>query len=318
RAGLVAALATLRRAWLGVGLAAVIIAAALGAWIASATLRPVTELVRSVDAIAAGKADVTAMPAASDEFGELIAAFSRLHEALAAQQQSLLAAERVAAWREVARHVAHEVKNPLAPIRLTVENLRRARLQAPERFEALFDEGTATILEEVEQLRRMVAEFSEFARLPPPARQPVRIDRLIDAVLDLHAAEDGVVFSRRYDPQMPAAPLDPDQLSQALKNVVGNAVDAVRGAGRPGRIEVVAALERSTLRVEVADNGPGLSVEAARRIFTPYYTTKPGGTGLGMAITHRIVTEHGGTISAANRSEGGVRVTLRLPLEASR
>jgi signal transduction histidine kinase len=306
------------RLFLLVGVAAGLLAGLAGLLIARGSSRPVDELVRAVDAIGAGEADYTFTRQVEDEFQELISAFSRLHRSLEFQQQRSRAAERVAAWREVARHVAHEVKNPLVPIRLTVENLLRARERHPERFEEMLDEGAATILEEVDRLRRMVGEFSEFARMPIPERRPVDPAALIEETLRLYAAEPGLEIVRLVEPGLPTIEVDEDQISRALKNVVGNAVEAMRSdAAKPGRtkrLELRAASTGEWVTIEIADSGAGFSVEAAERIFEPYYTTKSEGSGIGMWITYRIITEHGGVIAAENRTEGGARVVLRLPV----
>jgi signal transduction histidine kinase len=311
-------LARMRNGFLVLGGVAGLVAALIGLWIARGVSRPVRELVRAFDAVAAGEADYDFPASRQDELQELVASVSRLHRALEVHRQRSTAAERVATWRDVARHVAHEVKNPLVPIRLTVENLVRARQRAPERFDSLFDEGMRTILEEVDQLRRMVEEFSAFARLPLPVREPRDLEALLDSVLDLFGSVPGVEISRRYGGGLSGVPLDSDQVSRALKNVVGNAVEILgergAGTGESPRIEVRTAVEDDMARIDIEDNGPGFSEEAARSVFDPYFTTRSGGTGLGMALTYRIVTEHGGVITASNRERGGARVTIRLPL----
>lgn len=297
-----------------------LIAALAGVWIARRTARPVRDLVRAFDAIARGEADYSFSIRAQDEMQELVKSFSRLHRALEDQRRRSVATERVAAWREVARHVAHEVKNPLAPIRLTVENLLRARIQAPEKFDEMFREGMQTILDEVQQLSRMVSEFAEFARLPLPAHRPVVLDELIDRAVDLYASEPGVTIRKEIDPGLPRVELDADQVSRALKNVIGNAIEAAMSAeGRSGGeplVRIRAGAAEGMAEIEIADSGPGLSEEAERRLFEPYFTTKEHGTGLGMALTYRIIIEHGGVIFAENRTEGGARVVIRLPLRA--
>jgi len=300
---------------LGIGaLAGIGLAVLAGVWIARRASRPVGELVRAVDAIAAGEADYTFSRQAEGELEELVTAFSRMHRTLALQQERVRAAERVAAWREVARHVAHEVKNPLAPIRLTVENLARARRTAPELFDGMFDEGMETILEEVERLRRLVGEFSEFARLPLPRRRPVDVREMIVETLALFAAEPGLSIERRDAEGLPAVDLDPDQFSRALKNVIGNAVEAMRAVdGGPRLLCVETGMDEGLLRIEVTDSGPGFSDEASERAFEPYFTTKEEGTGLGMPITSRIIHEHGGVIRAESPTGGGARVVIRLP-----
>ncbi len=311
-------LASMTRSYALFGSVIGVLAALAGVAIARGVARPVDDVIRAFDAIADGRADYTFDVRSRDAMQELPAAFSRTHRALELQRRRSAAAERVAAWREVAQHLAHEVKNPLVPIRLTVENLTQARRLAPERFDRMFDDGMRTILEEVQQLSRIVSEFTEFARLPLPAPRPTDLGRLVDRAIELHASEPGLHIERRIEADLPRVPVDPDLVSRALKNIVGNAVDAVReGASRSGiepRIEIRARSADGMAEIEVADNGPGLSDESARHIFEPYFTTKPDGTGLGMTLTYRIIVDHGGTIVAENREGGGARVIIRLPL----
>ncbi len=304
----------LRGAWLGLTLVAALAAALVGLVLGRRAARPVDQLVRAVDAIAAGKEDYDFPGIPKDEFDELVASFSRLQRSLEQQQRRSAAAERVAAWRDVARHVAHEVKNPLAPIRLTVQNLQRARQEHPEAFDRLFEEGTQTILEEVDQLSRLVGEFSEFARLPDPDPAQESLERLLDEVLELFAADPGLTIVRRSG-DVPSVHIDRDQISRVFKNIVGNAVDAM-AAARTRELYVETAIVDGYAEIRFADTGPGFAGDAERRVFEPYFTTKSHGTGLGMAISFRIVAEHGGEIVAENRSEGGARVTVRLPLTA--
>jgi signal transduction histidine kinase len=307
-------------AFLLLGIGVGLIAAVAGVWIARRTARPVRDLIAAFDAIASGEADYSFRARAHDEMQELVNSFSHLHRALDDQRRRAMATERVAAWREVARHVAHEVKNPLAPIRLTVENLLRARSQAPEKFDSMFEEGMHTILEEVQQLSRMVAEFAEFARLPLPTHRPEDLQNLIDRAVELYAFEPGVTVRQHVAPGLPRVALDADQISRALKNVIGNAIDATRdadhGDGESPAVEIRAGVDDEMAQIVVADNGPGFSPEAERRLFEPYFTTKEHGTGLGMALTYRIIIEHGGVIFAENDPQGGARVILRLPLQA--
>jgi signal transduction histidine kinase len=317
RRGLAAEMERLRLHALAAVAGVTLIAALVGWWMARSLTRPVQELVRAVDAIAAGDADYTFTRRTEDAFEELVSAFSRLHRSLEFQQERSRAAERVAAWREAARRVAHEVKNPLAPIRLTVENLVRVRERAPEKFDRMFDEGMGTILEEVERLRRLVNEFSEFARLPRPQRSPTDLARLVEATVALYDAEPGVRVACVAPRDWPEIPLDADQVSRVLKNVIGNAVEAVRESGTGGAVEVRLERDEDWATVVVSDDGPGFAADDRERLFEPYFTTKSGGTGLGLAISHRIVTEHAGWITADNRPGGGGQVTIRLPLDAA-
>jgi signal transduction histidine kinase len=303
----------LRLSFLLLGGGGALLAALAGLWIAGTITRPVSRLIHSVDAIARGEADYTFPVSSGHELDELVESFSRLHRSLAEQQSRALAAERVAAWREAARRVAHEIKNPLVPIRLTVENLVRARARAPEQFDGLFEEGSRTILEEVAQLQRLVGEFSEFARLPRPQPLDTPLEPLVQSVLSLLGAEERVEVVRSGDP-LPSASVDPGQISRALKNVLQNAIEA---SPREGDAAAVVAVETSVgpdaIDIRVADRGPGFPPDTIGRVFEPYFTTKSGGTGLGMAIAQRILTEHGGTIEVRNRNGGGAVVTLSFP-----
>jgi len=302
----------LRGAWAGLTLVAALAAALVGLVLGRRATRPIDQLVRAVDAIAAGKEDYDFPGIPQDEFDRLVASFSRMKRSLEQQQRRSVTAERVAAWQEVARHVAHEVKNPLAPIRLTVQNLQRARQGHPEAFGRLFEEGTQTILEEVDQLSRLVGEFSEFARLPAPNPAMEPLERLLDEVLELFASNPGLTIVRRSG-DVPPVHIDRDQISRVFKNIVGNAIDAMTAA-QTRELHVDTAIVDGYAEIRFADTGSGFSGDAERRVFEPYFTTKSHGMGLGMAISYRMVAEHGGEIVAENRPEGGARVTVRLPL----
>jgi nitrogen fixation/metabolism regulation signal transduction histidine kinase len=236
----------------------------------------------------------------------------------------------VAAWQEVARRVAHEVGNALTPIRLAVENLRRTRERAPAEIDrALREEGTA-ILEEVESLRRMVEEFSLFARLPAPRVRACDLGEVARQTLALSAARIAAlgVDAEVKDAGAPHVVRgDPDLLGRALGNVVANALDALEGAAEKRLRIVLSATPEGTgpggaarpplfESIEVCDTGPGFAKELAGRMFEPYITTRveKGGTGLGLALVQRVVREHGGSVAAGNGPEGGAYVILELPI----
>jgi signal transduction histidine kinase len=229
---------------------------------------------------------------------------------LAQGRERLAVAERVAAWRDVARALAHELKNPLTPIAMSVELLRDARGRPG--FEEVLDESTRAIGEEVRRLRRIVDEFSRFARMPAPALAEVPAGELAQSLLALFpAAPPGVTLVRELAPDLPALRADRDQLLQVLHNLVKNALEAMPEGGT---LTLRARRDGEAVRFEVADTGPGLAPELQARIFEPWVTTKPGGTGLGLAIAARIVEEHGGRIEVASRPGKGATFTVRLPL----
>jgi signal transduction histidine kinase len=331
----------LRAAFGGVAPVAVLSALAIGALLAAGIARPVRALAARAEAMA-GDARVPSdrrvapfSPARDpDEVRSLTRAFDRMVEGLAESERQRLAAERAAAWQEVARRVAHEVRNALSPIGLAVENLRRTRARAPADLDRSLEVETATILEEVASLGRLVDEFSRFARLPAPVRAPCDLRALVDqalAVLAPRLAEAQIEVTVADGGARHAINADADQLGRALKNIIANAIDALApqggaGAGAPGkggpgrRITINLGATGSQEEIAVRDNGPGLSREALRRVFEPYFTTRGerGGTGLGMAIVHRIITEHGGRVSAGNVGAGGAEIVVRLPRDAPR
>jgi signal transduction histidine kinase len=305
----------IRRTALVVGGVGILLGVLLSSWAAARVSRPVEQLAQGARAVAAGDWDARVEVRSTDEIGALAEAFNSMTRELREQRERLVQAERVAAWRELARRLAHELKNPLFPLQITVENLQRAREQAPAEFDEVFRESTDTLLAELGNLKTIVGRFSDFARMPAPQLETVQVNQLVRQVLQLFDAQlaaGGVQVSAELDETLPAIQADPEQLARALQNLVLNALDAmpqggtiaVRTSGRPG---VVA--------VEVTDSGAGLTPEECERLFTPYYTTKRHGTGLGLAIVQSVVADHHGRISVA--SEPGRGATFRIDLPES-
>ena len=225
----------------------------------------------------------------------------------------LIRAQKVAAWREVARRLAHEIKNPLTPIQLCAERMRRQFAGAEPRARALVDECTSTIVGEVESLKGLVDEFSQFARMPSPRTVPTDLTRLIADALGLY---DGVVAGVRIEqrpaPGLGLVKLDPEQIRRVIINLVDNAIEAME---RRGHIVLETQLDAANhvVRVIVADNGPGIPPAEREKLFLPYYSTKRRGSGLGLAIVRRIIAEHGGSIEAGDNTPHGTRFTIELP-----
>jgi two-component system nitrogen regulation sensor histidine kinase NtrY len=225
----------------------------------------------------------------------------------------LIRAQKVAAWREVARRLAHEIKNPLTPIQLCAERLRRHFSTAPPTAKALVDECTETIVGEVESLKGLVDEFSQFARMPSPRTVPTDLSQLIADTIALY---NGLFAAVRIDqlsaPDLPLVRLDPEQVRRVIINLVDNAIEAIE---RQGEIVVETQLDaaHSIVRVIVADNGPGIPAGERDKLFLPYYSTKRRGSGLGLAIVRRIIAEHGGNIDVGDNTPRGTRFTIELP-----
>jgi two-component system nitrogen regulation sensor histidine kinase NtrY len=225
----------------------------------------------------------------------------------------LIRAQKVAAWREVARRLAHEIKNPLTPIQLSAERLRRHFSGAPPQAKALVEECTETIVGEVESLKGLVDEFSQFARMPSPRTVPTDLPQLItDTIALYNGIFADVRIEQRFAPGMPLVRLDAEQVRRVIINLVDNAIEAME---RRGQIVVETQLDtaNSVVRVIVADNGPGIPAGEREKLFLPYYSTKRRGSGLGLAIVRRIIAEHGGSIDVGDNTPRGTRFTIELP-----
>jgi two-component system nitrogen regulation sensor histidine kinase NtrY len=229
--------------------------------------------------------------------------------------------ERMEAWREVARRIAHEIKNPLTPIQLSAERLRRQLGARPGIESALVEECTKTIIGEVEDLKRLVNEFSAFARMPHLNPVPGDINVLAsETVANFREANPSVEFALALDPEIPLIPIDRDAMKRALVNLLDNAVAAVtavnhNGAGPKIEVRSHRLSDNSLVTLEVADNGPGIDPRLRTRIFEPYYSGKKGGTGLGLAIVSAVITDHHGFVRVTDNRPRGSRFVLEFPVK---
>ncbi len=321
-----AELASLRRYIQGtagiVGGAGVLLGLILSFWTASRVTRPLRDLASSVREVAMGKWDTRATVSSSDEVGQLARDFNGMTEQLVEQRDRMIQAERVAAWRELARRLAHELKNPLFPLQITIENLQRARDASSERlddqFDEVFRESTSTLLAELGHLKTIIGRFSDFAKMPAPQLEPVDVNQMAREVIQLFEAQlrapgqPAVETKLQLNADPSEVPADPDQLRRALRNLILNALDAMP---QGGALTIRTARHDSRVAVEVSDTGEGLTPEECDRLFTPYYTTKQHGTGLGLAIVQSVVSDHKGTIAV--HSEPGKGTTFRIELKTS-
>ena len=313
RADMLSVESFIRRLGLAVGAAGVLLGLLLAWWATSRITRPVHELRDAAREVAAGNWHAHVDISSQDEIGELAGAFNQMTGQLSEQRERLVQSERVAAWRELARRLAHELKNPLFPLQITVENMQRARDQYPEQFEEVFREGTATLLTELANLKAIINRFSDFSKMPPPQRQSTNMNETVRGVMKLFEAQlaaQNVTLRVELDERLPATDADPTQLHRALQNLVLNALDAMPSGGV---LTIRTAKAGGSVRLEVSDTGSGLTTEECERLFTPYYTTKQHGTGLGLAIVQSVVSDHGGTISV--ESQPGHGATFRIELQ---
>ena len=304
----------LTAALLALGALAVVVL--VGSLVARRTARDLDQLVEGSIAAARGDLEYRVPVRDKDEVGAVANAFNFMMEDLKVSKEKLVIAERIAAWQEIARRLAHEIKNPLTPIQMAMDTLRKSYKKQHPEFAEILEESTTTVLEEADRLKRIVAEFTDFARMPKPEFGRVDLNDVIRSSLALYKDATPQVEAK-LDAQLTDLDADKGQLSQVLLNLVENGRDAL-GTRPNGRVTVTTkrgdAPDRLTLVVE--DNGPGVPSELKDKVFAPYFTTKlaKGGTGLGLAIVHRIISDHGGRIVITDAPGGGARFTIELPL----
>lgn len=292
--------------------AGLLLAALLSSWAAARVTRPVEELARAAHEVASGNWQTQVTVDSRDEIGELASAFNRMTFDLVEQRERLVQAERVAAWRELARRLAHELKNPLFPLQLTVENLLRSRQQGEPQFEETFAESASTLLSEIANLKSIIARFSEFSKMPQPQFQSVGIDELLRHVVKVYQPQlEQAGIRLRLDLRAPEPiAADPDLLGRALANLVLNALEAMP---QGGTLTLETRQGPGGVSIEVSDTGTGLTPEECARLFTPYYTSKPHGTGLGLVIAQSVVSDHAGRIGVRSEPGKGAKFTIELP-----
>lgn len=318
REELTRALARLDRSIAITGAMALLLALAIAAALARSLSRPIVALARETREVMGGEPRLV-KGRGGKEIKELAGAFNHAIDELTRMRRRLAVIERIAARREVARQIAHEIKNPLAPIRAAVETLRRLRAREDPAFDEYFEEATATVLNEVHRIANIVTEFTRFARLPPPNPEPIDLAAVARGVVTLHnQAPDGDEKGPRVDlvvEPIPMVSADRDQVVQVLTNLVQNGLEAAGTVREDPRVVVtIGPLPNDRVRIVVRDNGPGVSEEMQPRLFEPYATSKEKGTGLGLAIVQRIVFEHGGEIAYRKATKGGAVFEIWLPV----
>jgi nitrogen fixation/metabolism regulation signal transduction histidine kinase len=280
------------------------------------TTKRLLRLRDGMKAVAAGDLDAHVKPGGRDEVAELAHGFNEMADQLRESQARVAYLTRVSAWQGIARRLAHEIKNPLTPILLSVQQAHGSYEGADEHHLAVLETTREIVEQEVRTLERLVDNFSRFARLPEPRLEPHDLVALVRDLIKSHPEIDGL------DSTLPettiVAEVDRDLLRQALANVVKNAHEALRGSTGSPEVRVTVAGDAETATIWVDDNGPGIETEDRERIFEPYVTKKSDGTGLGLAIVKKVILDHGGQIEVLDAPIGGARFALVLPREATK
>lgn len=300
----------------GVAAAALFIGMLVSFWVSARITKPVEELAEGARRVAGGRWDTRIDVHGSDEIGQLAKAFNEMTQTLEAQKERLVQTERVAAWRELARRLAHELRNPLFPMQITVENLQKARQLDAKQFLEVFHESTATLRAELANLNTIVSRFSDFSKMPAPQFVRVNVNEALRNAVRLFEPQFNEVGKPTITPELflteplPDIDADPDLLHRAFQNLVLNALDAMPAGGT---LTLRTSENDGNVRIEVADTGKGLTPEECSRLFTPYYTTKLQGTGLGLAIVQSVVSDHHGTITVTSDEGRGTAFRIDLP-----
>jgi nitrogen fixation/metabolism regulation signal transduction histidine kinase len=298
---------------------AILLSLMLGSFVARRISEPLETLADAAERISTGDWQHRVDLASKDEIGQLAGSFNQMSAQLAAQRDRLVQVERVAAWRELARRLAHELKNPLFPLQLTVETLEKAReMESPE-MDEIFRESTRTLREEIANLRNIVDRFSDFSRMPAPEIQNVDLNRALSDAAKLHAAQGEnekrqIKIVLDLTSKAPTVAADPLLLRRVIDNLMLNAMDAMPSGGT---LTLRSSVERGFGRFSVSDTGDGLTPEECERLFTPYYTTKKHGTGLGLAIVQSIVSDHCGRVQVQSEKGKGTTFTVEIPLASA-
>ena len=325
RNGMVEAQQHIRAIAYGVAAGGILLAILASLWIAARVSRPIEQLAQAAEEVAAGNWETHVPQGGHDEIGTLARSFNHMTGQLVSQRDRLVQTERVAAWRELARRLAHELKNPLFPLQLTVENLVRARELPVAEFDEVFRESTHTLGMEIANLKTIIGRFSDFSRMPKPQLERIDANQALRRVAQLYFPATAHGAQATNDDAIPEAKIqctleiasdpifidvDPELLHRALSNLVLNAMDAMPNGGS---LTLSATSREDKVEIRIADTGEGLTPEECERLFTPYYTTKQHGTGLGLAIVQSVVADHNGAIAVECRVGGGATFVITLP-----
>ena len=301
-----------------------LLGAALGYWMAERIADPINRLTRATQLIARGNLDARVATAASDELGRLIRDFNRMAEDLKRQRIELERTQRLEAWADMARQVAHDIKNPLTPIQLSAEHAQRVNIDRGRPLSPVLDDCISSILSQVRLLRQIAAEFSSFASAATPRPAPTRVAELVEEVIGPYRVglAGRIAIEFNTDGQLPMINIDRTLLARAITNVIENALHAMPGTGRlTAHVGTVVqdgpgGDHRPAVVIEISDTGIGMDAESMAKIFEPYFSTRATGTGLGLTIAKRNVELNGGTIQVRSQKGVGTTVTLTFLVNA--
>ena len=284
-------------------------------WISSLIAKEITEPIRILVAgtreVAGGNLEYKVNIEARDEVGMLANSFNQMTAQLLRYAGELKRIEKAEAWKEVAQKLAHEIKNPLTPIQLSAERLKRRYYSKREGYEEILDECTYTIIDEVERLRRLLDEFSQFARMPMVNPVPSDIHEVINDALNLYGEiPEKVEVLTQFNPEIPKVMVDHDQTRRAFFNIIKNAIESMDNGGK---LTISTGIANDCIEVNISDTGTGMSAEGIDKLFTPHFSTKRGGAGLGLTIVKKIIDDHGGDVNVISEEGKGTTFIVKIP-----
>ncbi len=286
-----------------------------GLVVANKVSKPIEDLTDATHKVAGGELDIHLPSKGDSEMSNLMRSFNVMTKRLKKSREELARVERELAWREMARQVAHEIKNPLTPMKLSIQQLRQARKDHWQDFDKSFDIITQMLLEQIESLDRIASEFSRFARMPEAHYQPVNINEILQRTLTIFPDKNGIDFQTKFDDTIPPIIADPEELQRAFVNIIRNSIQAMPEGGT---LEVVTELSNRSIRITISDDGTGISPEARAHLFEPNFSTKTDGMGLGLAIVKKSIEELNGTIKIVSEGQVGTTVLITLPIRTKR
>jgi two-component system, NtrC family, nitrogen regulation sensor histidine kinase NtrY len=288
-----------------------ILSVAAGTFLARKISAPIKRLKSATMEIAEGNLDVSLESDRTDELGDLERTFKIMTKRLGTAQAELVKVQREAAWREMAKQVAHEIKNPLTPIRLSVQHLRQAYNDRIENFDELFHQITSTILEQIEVLNRIATEFSHYARMPQNNKETFDIHQVLTEAVNLFKQYETVEFKTKYKANDPAVTGDREEFRRAIINIIRNSIQALN---ERGTITIATLNEPHHIIITIHDDGPGIPAEVQNHLFEPNFSTKTDGMGLGLAIVKKVIAEMNGEVTIESAEKIGTTVRINLPI----
>jgi nitrogen fixation/metabolism regulation signal transduction histidine kinase len=275
-------------------------------------IRPLAELAAATERVRRGDLSVTVAPRSGDEVGRLAASFNRMVREMRENRGRIIYLEKISSWQEIARRLAHEIKNPLTPINLAMQEIHAKYRGNDEAYKRLLDQSKEIVEEEIAALKRMVEAFSSFAKLPAVKAEPMLADAFVTEFLDAHSRFSDIADLTFYAGAAgQQCKIDRVMFRRVLDNLIRNAVEA---AGKErARIKISTGCREGLVEISVEDGGHGIPAEILEKVFNPYFTTKQDGTGLGLSIARKIVIDHGGEMSAGSEPGRGARFTIALP-----